>query len=63
MREFIEEHGGALNCLTWTIRKNYKNNICKGAQIPLTGLGDNKDCSHYQKDTDILFYKMNNLQL
>ena len=22
MREFIEEHGGALNCLTWTIRQS-----------------------------------------
>ena len=23
MREFIEEHGGALNCLTWTIRQSF----------------------------------------
>ena len=48
MREFIEEHGGALNCLTWTIRENYQKNLCKGAQIPLAGLEDNKDCPHYQ---------------
>ena len=48
MREFIEEHGGALNCLTWTIKQNYQKNLCKGAQIPLAGLEDNKDCSHYQ---------------
>ena len=48
MREFIEEHGGALNCLTWTISENYQKNLCKGAQIPLAGLEDNKDCPHYQ---------------
>lgn len=48
MREFIEEHGGALNCLTWTIRENYKKNLCNGAHIPLAGLEDNKDCHHYQ---------------
>lgn len=48
MREFIKEHGGALNCLTWTIRENYQKNLCKGAQIPLAGLEDNKDCPHYQ---------------
>lgn len=48
MREFIKEHGGALNCLTWTIRENYQKNLCKGAQIPLVGLEDNKDCPHYQ---------------
>ena len=48
MREFIEEHGGALNCLTWTIRENYQKNLCKSAQIPLAGLEDNKDCPPYQ---------------
>ena len=48
MREFIKEHGGALNCLTWTIREKYQKNLCKGAQIPLAGLEDNKDCPHYQ---------------
>ena len=48
MREFIEEHGGALNCLTWTIKENYQKNLCKGVQIPLAGLEDNKDCPHYQ---------------
>ena len=48
MREFIEEHGGALNCLTWTIKENYQKNLCKGAHIPLVGLEDNKDCPHYQ---------------
>ena len=34
MRAFIEEHGGALNCLTWTIKENYQKNLCKVAQIP-----------------------------
>ena len=34
MREFIEEHGGALNCLTWTIKENYLKMLSKGAQIP-----------------------------
>ena len=48
MREFIEEHGGALNCLTWTIKENYQKNLCKGAHIPLADLEDNKDCPHYQ---------------
>ena len=48
MREFIEEHGGALNCLTWTIKENHQKNLCKGVQIPLAGLEDNKDCPHYQ---------------
>ena len=48
MRAFIEEHGGALNCLTWTIRENYQKNLGKGAQIPLAGLEDNMDCPHYQ---------------
>ena len=48
MREFIEEHGGALNCLTWTIKENYQKNLCKGAQIPLAGLEDNKDCPHHK---------------
>ena len=48
MRDFIAENGGALNCLTWTIRENYQKNLCKGAHIPLVGLEDYKDCPHYQ---------------
>lgn len=43
MREFIEEHGGALNCLTWTIQENYLKMLCKGAHGPIVSLEDNKD--------------------
>ena len=48
MREFIEEHEGALNCLTWTISENNLKMLNKGAHIPFVGLEDNKDCPHYQ---------------
>lgn len=55
MRDFIAEHGGALNCLTWTISENYLKMLCKGAHIPLIGLEDNKDCPPYQEEIDDLF--------
>lgn len=60
MREFIEEHGGALNCLTWTIQENYLKMLCKGAHIPIVGLDDEKDCPPYQEEIDELFKKINN---
>ena len=62
MREFIEEHGGALNCLTWTIQENYLKMLCKGAHIPLVGLEDNKDCPPYQEEIDDLFRKIKHLE-
>lgn len=33
MREFIEEYGGALNCLTWTIKENCQMMLSKDAQM------------------------------
>ena len=63
MREFIAEHGGALNCLTWTIQENYLKMLCKGAHIPIVGFEDNKNCPPYQEDIDNLFNELNKLQL
>ena len=60
MREFIEAHGGALNCLTWTIKENSQKMLCKGAHIPSVGLEDNKDCPPYQEEIDNMFNKLNN---
>lgn len=57
MREFIEEHGGALNCLTWTIQENYLKMLCKGAHRPIVSLEDNKDCPPYQEKIDDMFNK------
>lgn len=62
MREFIEEHGGALNCLTWTISENYQKMLCKGAHIPIVGFEDNKECPPYQEEIDDLFRKIKILE-
>lgn len=62
MREFIAEQGGALNCLTWTIKENYLKMLCKGAHIPIVGFEDNKDCPPYQEEIDNLFNKINLLE-
>lgn len=58
MREFIEEHGGALNCLTWTISENYLKMLCKGVHRPIASLEDNKDCPPYQEKIDDMFNKL-----
>ena len=42
MRDFIAEHGGALNCLTWTIYENYLKVLAKCARIPIMSLEDFK---------------------
>ena len=62
MREFIAEQGGALNCLTWTIKENYLKMLCKGAHIPIVGLEDEKDCPPYQEKIDDLFRKIKHLE-
>lgn len=38
MHDFIKEHGGALNCCTWTIYKNYSKMLAKGAHTPAIDL-------------------------
>ena len=62
MREFIAEQGGALNCLTWTIKENYLKMLCKSAHIPIVGFEDNKDCPPYQEKIDDLFRKIKHLE-
>lgn len=42
MRDFIEENGGALNCLTWTIYQNYLKVLAKCAHIPIVNYEDLK---------------------
>ena len=42
MGDFIAEHGGALNCLTWTIYENYLKVLAKCARIPIMSLEDFK---------------------
>ena len=42
MRDFIEENGGALNCLTWTIYQNYLKVLAKCAHIPIVDYEDLK---------------------
>ena len=42
MRDFIAENGGALNCLTWTIYKNYLKVLAKCARIPIVDYEDFK---------------------
>ena len=63
MREFIEEHGGALNCLTWTIQENNLKMLCKGAHIPIVGFEDNKDYPPYQEEIDNLLRKTKLLEI
>jgi len=40
MHDFIKEHGGALNCCTWTIYENYLKMLVKGAHIPVINLDE-----------------------
>ena len=51
MRDFIAEHGGALNCLTWTIYENYLKMLAKCARIPIMSLEDFKK-GHIKKEID-----------
>jgi len=57
MHDFIKEHGGALNCCTWTIYENHIKMLVKGAHIPIIGFEDSKG-RPYQEEIDDLFNKL-----
>lgn len=56
MREFIAEHGGALNCLTWTISEHDSKFIPRGRHNGV--ILEYKDWPPFQDEIDILFKKL-----